>query len=464
MVADNHPRVGELERSVGIANIDGGIFRTGRPGSGHAMVDHEHPRLAELENHAVGIVNSGRGEAQWTLHPRTEERRPRTKTNTRSLSLRELLPEEVLKRVAAFSVNLGPGDVRATRIGQDTWTLLDRLDVLGILAAFAENAWATVRNRYDEWSTARQQARDATGSDEVAGLFFRRRPSLKDIFRAHGFIERTTWNGPPLLLEDYHDQRLALRRLCDATSSLLRSTVGDGWPSPAQFLVSSHDSLAAGAPGRLRNPQLRWSLRLRSGAQVRIKPWGAHGTDFRGAGLHQFEEYLYWSQVGEALSEAESEPFFLRWTIYFEGYANAELTGEVVEFLPPGTFTGLPPGPGNFRGEGGYLVRFPLPALPWTREQQGSAGQSPFWQVGEPVTELTTQGIGVSDEQVPPGGWRLTPEGATRLPDGQNVLLLEVPLSRLYVDVAAHTDANAWGGQTNTNPFETVLSGASHSR
>eukprot|EP00392_Amoebophrya_sp_AT5.2_P004779 g4788.t1 len=238
-----HPRTGgELEqRSVGIlVNSDAGIFRTGRRDfSGHAVVDHKHPRLAKLESHTVGIVNSGRGEAKW---------------------------------------------------------------------------------------------------------------------------------------------------------------IGKGI--------------------------------------VRVKPWKAHGTDFEGAGSHQFEEYSYWR--GEALFETDPEPFFLWWSSYLEGYANAEQTGEVVEFLPPGTFAGLPPGPGNHQGDGGYLVRFPLPALPWTPDGH--------LRIGEPGAEE----VG-SDEELPLGGWRLTP--ATRLPNGQNVLLLEVPRSRLYVDVAAHTDDRR---QTNGNPFETV--------
>mmetsp|Transcript_7761 Transcript_7761/g.18786 ORF Transcript_7761/g.18786 Transcript_7761/m.18786 type:complete len:488 (+) Transcript_7761:359-1822(+) len=417
-----HPRTGgELEqRSVGIlVNSDAGIFRTGRRDfSGHAVVDHKHPRLAKLESHTVGIVNSGRGEAKWIgkgiVQPRatdTEEPRPRTNTNTntRSLSVQEL-PEEVLQRVAAFSVNLGPsGDVRATRIGQGTSTLLDRLDVLGPLAAFADDEWAIVRNRYDEWSTALQEAPNY-GDEFHENVWRARRPSLEDIFRADG-------RGPDG--EEYVFQRRAFRRLCDATSSLLRSTVGLGT-----------------LPGRLRTPQRRWSLRLRPGAQVRVKPWKAHGTDFEGAGSHQFEEYSYWR--GEALFETDPEPFFLWWSSYLEGYANAEQTGEVVEFLPPGTFAGLPPGPGNHQGDGGYLVRFPLPALPWTPDGH--------LRIGEPGAEE----VG-SDEELPLGGWRLTP--ATRLPNGQNVLLLEVPRSRLYVDVAAHTDDRR---QTNGNPFETV--------
>eukprot|EP00392_Amoebophrya_sp_AT5.2_P015734 g15950.t1 len=151
------------------------------------------------------------------------------------------------------------------------------------------------------------------------------------------------------------------------------------------------------------------------------------GVDVRvGGGAGQIARLLHsnWSLRGRSP--------FVRWSAYLEQYANSEQTGEVVQFVPGrGGVLPLPPS---------YVVRFPLPALPWSVASALEWGASPFFVHGTDVDE--NAGDNPGEEQVPPGGWRLTRRGAERLPAGQNELLLEVPYDQLYVDVAAQNGQN----------------------
>eukprot|EP00392_Amoebophrya_sp_AT5.2_P017904 g18326.t1 len=183
-------------------------------------------------------------------------------------------------------------------------------------------------------------------------------------------------------------------------------------------------------------PQLKATLRLRPGAEVRIKPWGGFANRTR----FEMDE---WLESLCASGDCERGPpgteQFPRWSRYLEEYAAQELTGEVVEFLPVGTIAGLPQG--HLDQEGGYLVRFPLPALPW--EWEGLEwGPSPF-------VEMQVHGPIAYDLLHNEDGWRLTPASATRLPQGQDELLLEVPESMLYPYVDPENAAD------QANPFET---------
>jgi len=205
--------------------------------------------------------------------------------------------------------------------------------------------------------------------------------------------------------------------------------------------------LEAGLAGRSL-AQVR--VQFRPEAPVRVKPWGAYGR-------RNLDHMMDWLE-----GKYDSDPSFVMWSVYLQQYAEAELTGRVVEILP----RSAPVGPMEQLPSSGrpmsYLVRFPK-LLPWFARNSTAWGPSPF----APEEDVST-GDPV-DIPVPPGGWRLSRTGATRAQTqgrpagssdhGQGAYMeLEVPYYRLYVDVAA---AEAQG----MNPFRAdIMVGNLHQR
>mmetsp|Transcript_13841 Transcript_13841/g.34120 ORF Transcript_13841/g.34120 Transcript_13841/m.34120 type:complete len:466 (+) Transcript_13841:237-1634(+) len=369
-------------------------FYAGTDGSGHRMVECKHPGLTKLER-CVGIVNSGHGDAKWMEKPKP--------------SWFAKFPEEIFPNVMAFTgvdVRVGGGAGQIARVG-DGRRLLNRPDVLGLLSTvrnpdekWLNEKWRTVRALNDIWTRARQ----AHG-----------RLSLGDI----NFLPRDEDRRKNML-------RARFRSLCDVTSRLLGEKTGYGRGGPQLQQNQPDGTTTTISPALQDNP-----VQLRPGAQVRVKPWGSFGT----RDAFEMEEYLTQDVDPQLLHSNWSlrgRSPFVRWSAYLEQYANSEQTGEVVQFVPGrGGVLPLPPS---------YVVRFPLPALPWSVASALEWGASPFFVHGTDVDE--NAGDNPGEEQVPPGGWRLTRRGAERLPAGQNELLLEVPYDQLYVDVAAQNGQN----------------------
>eukprot|EP00392_Amoebophrya_sp_AT5.2_P016977 g17287.t1 len=290
-------------------------------------------------------------------------------------------------------------------------TPLDRLDVLPILAAFADDAWADLLDLDLELPEREHHAFFQKHRALLRGIGITTPPVLEEIFAES---DESPWNrmeanavGAAELHADLHNVlRPSFQRLFDFTTRLLRPR---GWT----FFT---------APGGLA--PLVFGFRLRPGTQVKVKPPGASviGTTT--------------TQVQGARHEAPEPSYNSQWAAFLEAQYDWSHVGEVVRYLP---------------GVASYMVAFP-------RQDKGLFGnmiendpqfQSPWAQFPWGTTWcLTPRGV----EELE---WGTNPD--LRLVDQKTVPagrhLVEVPYNRLFVDLDAHND----GERDGVSPFETVV-------